>query len=63
MKAEEITKEIVAWIRYRLGMSQEDFGLLLRYKQPQVRVSEIETGFRAPSKRIQKICLRIMERL
>lgn len=37
MKGEELKE-----IRLKLGMSQEDFGKLFGYHQPQVRVSEFE---------------------
>ena len=49
-------------IRKELNYTQEQFGKLLGYKSPQVRVSELERGVRCPGPAV-RILLKKLERL
>lgn len=48
-------------LRLSMSLSQEEFGKLLGYQKPQVRVSEIERGVREVSNQVVTICKLLQE--
>lgn len=63
-KEEEIFDgKSVAKIRLRMKMNQSEFGALLGYHQPQIRISEIETGRKRVPKRIEMVCGEIKKKI
>ncbi|WP_157815891.1 helix-turn-helix domain-containing protein [Spirosoma pollinicola] len=48
-------------LRLKLGLSQEEFGQILGYQKPQVRVSELENGKKEVSNQIVAACRLIEE--
>ena len=48
-------------LRKKLGLSQEELGIMLGYQKPQVRVSEIERNEKEVSNQIVALCKLIEE--
>lgn len=60
---ETFTSKDLVQLRYRLRMNQTEFGAQLGYRQPQIRIAELETGRKPIPKRIRMICEEIKRRL
>ena len=49
-------------LRKSLGLNQSQFGEKLGYINPQIRVSELETGLKPICERVKKLCKQIEKR-
>jgi len=60
---EPFTPEDLLLTRMRMKMNQTDFGAILGYRFPQVRISELERGVSPIPLRVRRICEEIHRKL